>query len=68
MRTKLVNVHTVKSHLIAQFDKFNGHPSVAVSWVYSLVNSSFAGVDGKNVHGHEFEDDCEKQKKNTSCP
>ena len=27
MRTKLIKVHTVKSHLIVQFDKFNGHDS-----------------------------------------
>ena len=38
MRTKLIKVHTVKSHLIVQFDKFNGHASVAISCGYSLVN------------------------------
>ena len=31
MRTKLIKVHTVKSQLIVQFDKFNGHTSVAIS-------------------------------------
>ena len=39
MRTKLIKIHTVKSHLIVQFDMFNGHSSVAISWGYSLVKS-----------------------------
>ena len=39
MRTKLIKVHTIKSHLIVQFDKFNGHASVAISWGYRVVNS-----------------------------
>ena len=39
MRTKLIKVHTVKSHLIVQFGKFNGHASVAISCASSLVNT-----------------------------
>ena len=33
-----LKVHTVKSHLIVQFYKFNGRTLVAISWGYSLVN------------------------------
>ena len=31
MRTKLTKIHSVKSHLIVQFDKVNGHASVTIS-------------------------------------
>ena len=27
-KTKLIKIRTVKSHLIVQFDRFNGHTSV----------------------------------------
>ena len=37
MRPKLIKLHRVKSHLIVQFDKFNGHASVAIACVSSPV-------------------------------
>ena len=40
IRTKLIKVHTVKSQLIAQFDRSNGQTSVAISWGCSLTKES----------------------------
>ena len=44
MRTKLTKVHTVKSQMIVQFDKFNGHASVVISRGYSLVKQWWADL------------------------
>ena len=42
---ELIKAHTVKSHLVVQFDKFNGHASVAISCASSPVTLLFGITD-----------------------
>ena len=54
MRTKLVKLHTVKSHLIAQLDKSNDHTSVAISCASSPVRSRLVNCLFRSVENNKF--------------